>query len=68
MFKNLFIKIRKVMCKMNFKFNKESGCTKIWVTLILNGTYEYKDVPRLLNLQECVKEVLVQIGVTIETV
>lgn len=54
------------MCKMNFKFNKESGCTKIWVTLILNGTYEYKDVPRLLNLQECVKEVLVEIGIAVE--
>ncbi|WP_252212551.1 hypothetical protein [Clostridium sp. CMCC3677] len=47
------------------KFDKNSGCTKVWVTLIMNGVYEYKAVPKLLNLQECVKEVLVEIGVEV---
>lgn len=46
-----------------FKFNKESGCVKVWVTLILNGTYKAEQVPKLLNLQECVKELLVDIGI-----
>ncbi|UJA30852.1 hypothetical protein [Clostridium sporogenes] len=45
-----------------FKFDKESGCTKVWVTLIMNGTYTYNDVPKLLNLRECVKEVLIDVG------
>lgn len=45
-----------------FKFNKESGCTKVWVTLIMNGTYTYEQVPALLNLRECVGEVLKEIG------
>lgn len=45
-----------------FKFDKESGCTKVWVTLIMNGIYTYNDVPKLLNLRECVKEVLIAVG------
>ncbi|EPY2274477.1 hypothetical protein ACXAUS_003376 [Clostridium sporogenes] len=45
-----------------FKFNKESGCVKVWVTLIMNGTYPADQVPPLLNLQECVKEVLKDVG------
>ena len=49
-----------------FKFNKESGCVKVWVTLIMNGTYKMEQVPKLLNLQECVEEVLVDIGVVKE--
>lgn len=48
------------------KFNKNSGCVKVWITLIVGGTYKYEDVPRLLNLQECVKEVLVEIGIAVE--
>ncbi|PSM59749.1 hypothetical protein C4L39_00815 [Clostridium diolis] len=44
------------------QFNKNSGCVKVWVTLIVGGTYEYKDVPKLLNLQEQVKLVLVDMG------
>ncbi|WP_077843651.1 hypothetical protein, partial [Clostridium beijerinckii] len=45
------------------QFNKNSGCVKVWVTLIVGGTYEYKDVPNLLNLQEQVKLVLVDMGI-----
>ncbi|BDR82565.1 hypothetical protein OR62_07710 [Clostridium tetani] len=45
-----------------FKFNKDSGCTKVWVTLIIGGTYNYDQVPELLNLRECVKEVLIEMG------
>ncbi|AVQ54880.1 MULTISPECIES: hypothetical protein [Clostridium] len=46
-----------------FKFNKESGCVKVWVTLIMNDTYKVEQVPKLLNLQECVNEVLVDVGI-----
>ncbi|EHN17009.1 hypothetical protein [Clostridium sporogenes] len=45
-----------------FSFNKESGCVKVWVTLIMGGTYTFEQVPKLLNLQECVKEVLIEMG------
>ncbi|WP_202127887.1 hypothetical protein [Clostridium sp. C2-6-12] len=45
------------------KFNKESGCVKVWVTLIVGGTYTYEQVPKLLNLKEQVKLVLVEMGV-----
>lgn len=45
------------------KFNKNSGCVKVWVTLIVGGTYTYEDVPNLLNLQEQVKLVLVDMGI-----
>lgn len=52
--------IRKVVNRM--KFNKNSGCVKVWVTLIVGGTYTYNDVPCLLNLQEQVKLVLIDLG------
>lgn len=45
-----------------FKFNKESGCVKVWVTLIMNGTYKVEQVPKLFNLKECVQEVLTEMG------
>ena len=45
-----------------FKFNKESGCVKVWVTLIMNGTYKVEQVSPLLNLQECVTTVLTDVG------
>ncbi|WP_163201597.1 hypothetical protein [Clostridium sporogenes] len=45
-----------------FKFNKESGCVKVWITLIMNGTYKVEQVPNLLNLKECVGEVLQEVG------
>jgi len=54
-------KIKRRVLNM-FSFNKESGCVKVWITLILNGTYKVEQVPPLLNLQECVKEVLKDVG------
>ncbi|WP_460264911.1 hypothetical protein [Clostridium sporogenes] len=49
-----------------FSFNKDSGCVKVWVTLIMNGTYNVEQVPNLLNLKECVEEVLVDVGIVEE--
>jgi hypothetical protein len=54
-------KIKRRVLNM-FSFNKESGCVKIWITLILNGTYKVEQVPNLLNLKECVNEVLQDMG------
>lgn len=54
-------KIKRRVLNM-FSFNKESGCVKVWVTLILNGTYKVEQVPNLLNLKECVNEVLIEMG------
>lgn len=69
MFKKLKYKIinkfRKVVESM--KFNKKSGCVKVWVTLIIGGTYKFEDVPSLLNLQEQVKLVLIDMGIIGET-
>ena len=45
-----------------FSFNKESGCVKVWITLIMNGTYKVEQVPNLLNLKECVRGVLQEVG------
>lgn len=49
-------------------FNKDSGIVKVWVGNVLNDNspYEYKDVPKLLNLREVVKEVLIETGVEFE--
>ena len=49
-------------------FNKNSGIVKVWVGNVLNddSPYEYKDVPKLLNLREVVKEVLIESGVEFE--
>ena len=60
------IKIVKERMMNMFKFNKESGCVKVWVTLIMNGTYKVEQVPKLLNLQECVNDVLKDVGFTEE--
>lgn len=43
-------------------FNKNSGLVKVWVSLILNGTYTYDQVPKLSNLQEQVKLILIEVG------
>ncbi|MHB9943626.1 hypothetical protein CF065_18925 [Clostridium sporogenes] len=58
-------KIKRRVLNM-FKFNKESGCVKVWITLIMAGTYKVEQVPKLLNLQECVNEVLVDVGIVEE--
>lgn len=55
-------KIKRRVLNM-FKFTKDSGCTKVWVTLIMNGTYTYEQVPVLLNIRECVGEVLKEMGI-----
>lgn len=49
-----------------FKFNKESGCVKVWVTLIMGGVYKVKHIPNLFNLKECVIAVLKEAGVNTE--
>ncbi|RXI38735.1 hypothetical protein DP129_10980 [Clostridium tetani] len=46
-----------------FKLTKESGLTKVWVSLILGGTYTFQQVPNLFNLKEAVGEVLKDVGV-----
>lgn len=43
-------------------FTKNSGLVKIWVTMILNGTYTYDQVPNLSNLRTVVLEVLLEVG------
>ncbi|WP_186439668.1 hypothetical protein [Kurthia sp. Dielmo] len=43
-------------------FNKNSGLVKVWVGLVLAGTYELEQVPKLSNLKEVVTEVVT--GVT----
>ncbi|WP_125001529.1 hypothetical protein [Clostridium tagluense] len=49
-----------------FKFKKESGCVKVWITLIVGGTYKFEQVPKLFNLREMVGEVLKDMGATTE--
>lgn len=39
-------------------FTKDSGLVKVWVSLVLNGTYSLEQVPELLNLKEVVTEVV----------
>ncbi|MED3551030.1 hypothetical protein [Cytobacillus praedii] len=43
-------------------FKKDSGLVKIWFGAVLNGTYQYKDVPNLSNLQQVVGEQLTDMG------
>ena len=45
-----------------YKFIKDSGIVKVWVTLIMGGTYTFEQVPKLFNLRECVQEVLIEMG------
>lgn len=39
-------------------FNKNSGLVKIWVGLVLAGTYTIDEVPKISNLQEVVTAVV----------
>ena len=39
-------------------FNKNSGLVKIWVGLVLGGTYTIDQVPNISNLQEVVATVV----------
>lgn len=39
-------------------FTKDSGLVKVWVSLILAGTYTVDQVPTLYNLKDVVTEVV----------
>jgi len=39
-------------------FTRNSGLVRVWVGLILNGTYTLDQVPPLFNLKEVVTEVV----------
>lgn len=39
-------------------FNQNSGLVKVWVSLILAGTYTLDDVPNLSNLKQVVTQVI----------
>ena len=39
-------------------FTKDSGLVKVWVSLIMVGTYTLDQVPVLFNLKEVVTEVI----------
>jgi hypothetical protein len=41
-------------------FTKDSGLVKVWVSLVLSGTYTLDQVPNLYNLKEVVAEVVNQ--------
>lgn len=43
-------------------FTRDSGLVKIWVSMILLGTYSYDQVPNLSNLRAVVLEVLLEMG------
>lgn len=39
-------------------FTKDSGLVKVWVSLVLGGTYTLVQVPALFNLKEAVTQVV----------
>lgn len=39
-------------------FNENSGLVKVWVSLVLAGTYTLEQVPQLSNLKEVVTSVI----------
>lgn len=39
-------------------FTRNSGLVRVWVGLVLNGTYTLEQVPALYNLKEVVTEVI----------
>ncbi|MBU3176103.1 hypothetical protein KPL47_06940 [Clostridium estertheticum] len=49
-----------------FTFTKNSGCTKVWITLIIGGVYKFEQCPKLFNLRDMVGEVLKDMGATTE--
>lgn len=62
----MFNKIMRRVLNM-FKLTRESGLVKnVWVPLIMNGTYEFEQVPNLFNLREVVEEVLIEVGFIVE--
>lgn len=45
-------------------FNRNSMLVKIWVTLVLAGTYTKEQVPALFNLKTVVLEVVAELEAT----
>lgn len=45
-----------------FTLTKDSGLTKVWVSLVVGGTYTYDQVPNIFNLKVAVGEVLEEMG------
>lgn len=43
-------------------FTKNSGLVKVWVSLIMAGTYKLEQVPQLFNLKEVVAEVINEVA------
>lgn len=41
-------------------FTKDSGLVKVWVGLVMGGTYKLEQVPALSNLKEVVTEVVTE--------
>jgi len=39
-------------------FNENSGLVKVWVSLVLTGTYSLEQVPELSNLKTIVTQVI----------
>lgn len=39
-------------------FTKDSGLAKVWVSLVLRGSYTLSEVPVLFNLKDVVTEVI----------
>lgn len=39
-------------------FKKESALVKIWVGIVMAGTYKLEEVPQLSNLREVVSQVI----------
>ncbi|MCY9764752.1 hypothetical protein M5X06_31395 [Paenibacillus alvei] len=39
-------------------FTKDSGLVKVWVSLVMVGTYKLEQVPKLFNLKDAVNEVI----------
>lgn len=44
-----------------FKLNKNSALVKVWVSLIMAGTYTIQQCPTFFNLRNSVEEVLKQL-------
>lgn len=43
-------------------FDQDSRLVKIWVSLVLSGSYTYSQVPDLFNLRGEVEKKLIEIG------
>lgn len=39
-------------------FNENSGLVKVWVSLVMAGTYSLENVPKLSNLKDMVTQVV----------